>query len=78
MLVEYKDEMHLQSYSDYHFKRNPDIHPEEVGALLKTINTNKSMTKEDILPILYRAGSDILKYLVTDLFNKIARTGKWP
>ena len=56
----------------------PVIHPEEVGALLRTITTNKSMTKDDIYPILYRAGSDILKYPVTDLFNKIARTGKWP
>ena len=30
MLVEHKDEMHLQSYSDFHFKRNPDIDPEEM------------------------------------------------
>ena len=47
----------------------PDIHPEEVGALLRTINTNKSMTKDDILPVLYKAGNDILKYPATALFN---------
>ena len=29
-LVAEKDEFHLKSYSDYHFKRNPDIDPEEM------------------------------------------------
>ena len=46
--------------------------------IFKKINSNKGMTHGDIFPLLYKAGIKTLKFPITSIFNKVAKTGIWP
>ena len=56
----------------------PLITPREVEELFRKVNTNKSMTKGDMLPVLYKASIKTLKHPISILYNKVARSGQWP
>ena len=64
--------------SDFKIEEMPTITEERVANLiLKTSNTKRG-TKGDIPPALIKASLPATNGVITNLFNKIAVTGKWP
>ena len=56
----------------------PVITPDEVGLLICQSQSNKGMTKGDLLPRLYKASVSTLKYPISIIFNRVAKSGQWP
>ena len=67
-----------QEIENYTIDQVPVIEEDMVSDIINSVKKSRRPTSGDIPPFLFKQALQIIKKPITQLFNKVATTGKWP